>query len=224
MSTAVARSKKANPLPVLYEEAKTAIAKSASVDECKEWADKAAALRVYAKQSKDKALERNAIRIRARAIEREGALIEERDRPKRGGRPKNGGSGTTVSKRQFAAQAGLSKDEQVTAQRVHRAAEHDRAAFEREVESDEPPTIKALAKQGVQPHPKATGLDKADMEAGRALWGLIKNAQRDAEKIEVERALRGMTTEEIKASVERADRLVRWLISTRTKMRERIRE
>jgi hypothetical protein len=72
MSTAAVRAKKANPLPVLYEEAKTAIAKSAKIDECKDWADKAAALRVYAKQSKDKTLEHNAIRIRARAVRRCG--------------------------------------------------------------------------------------------------------------------------------------------------------
>ena len=64
-------------LPVAYEEAKSQLAKCATVDECKDWADKAAALASYAKQSQDESLENMAKRIRARAIKRCGELLRE---------------------------------------------------------------------------------------------------------------------------------------------------
>jgi len=47
------------------------------MDECKSWADKAEALSSYAKQANDNTLHRLADRIQARAIRREGELLEE---------------------------------------------------------------------------------------------------------------------------------------------------
>jgi hypothetical protein len=43
-------------LPAAYTVAKRALAECGKVDECKDWADKAAALGSYAKQSGDKSL------------------------------------------------------------------------------------------------------------------------------------------------------------------------
>jgi hypothetical protein len=196
-----------------YVAAKAAIGKCARIDECKDWADKAKALAAYAKQSKDKTLEHNAIRIRARAVKRCGQLIEKT--PPKGGRATKGtkrsGGAPTSTRRQEADAAGLSKDQQNQAVRVARVPDDQ---FERQVESDKPPTIETLAQQGVQPHPKATGFDRADMDAGRVLWALIKNAQRDAEKVKIEQALRGLTPDEIAATIERGEALADWLSAT----------
>lgn len=63
-------------LPANYESAKKAIAECARVDECKDWADRAAALASYARQAKDPALRSFAIRIRARAISKMGEILE----------------------------------------------------------------------------------------------------------------------------------------------------
>jgi hypothetical protein len=197
---------KQNPLPATYAAAKTAIEKCARVDECKDWADKAKALAIYAKQSKDKTLEHNAIRIRARAIKRCGQLIEAT--PKASG--KKAGS-DLFTRRNEGKAAGLSERQQKQAVRVARVPDDQ---FEHQVESDKPPTIETLAQQGVQPHPKATGFDRADMDAGRALWALINSAQRDAKKVKVEQALRGMTVDEIAMTIERGEALVEWLNTT----------
>jgi hypothetical protein len=53
------------------------LAKCARIDECKSWADRAAALASYAKQADDEQLLNNAKRIKARAIDRMGELGEE---------------------------------------------------------------------------------------------------------------------------------------------------
>lgn len=64
-------------LPAVYSEARNALAKCARIDECKSWADRAAALASYAKQADDEQLLNNAKRIKARAIDRIGELAEE---------------------------------------------------------------------------------------------------------------------------------------------------
>jgi protein gp37 len=136
-------------LPANYSAAKVALAQCAKIDECKDWADKAKALAVYAKIAEDETLENDAKRIRARAVRRAGQILKEIDRPKQGGRPpkQNGSGAATVSRRRRDEQAGLSKDQQIQAEHVANLSEEQ---FERQVESPKPPTIEALAKQGVQ--------------------------------------------------------------------------
>jgi hypothetical protein len=51
-------------LPQLYQEAKNALAACESMDECADWADKAAAIASYARQADDLELENYARRIR----------------------------------------------------------------------------------------------------------------------------------------------------------------
>jgi len=68
-------------------------------------------------------------------------LLRAIKRPEQGGRPVNGGGAPTVSRRQAAKAAGLSKDQQVTATRVARIP---RDEFEAAVESDDPPTVTRL--------------------------------------------------------------------------------
>jgi hypothetical protein len=82
------------------------LAECGKVDECKDWADKAAALGSYAKQSGDKSLFNLATRIQARAIRRCGELLKEFE-AKSGARtdlePSNG-DGTRLETRKSAAE------------------------------------------------------------------------------------------------------------------------
>lgn len=62
-------------MPVNYEAARKAIALCVEIDECKDWADKAAAIASYAKQSRDATMRDAATRIQLRAEERLGELL-----------------------------------------------------------------------------------------------------------------------------------------------------
>lgn len=93
------------PLPVRYEAAKTAIAECAKLDECKDWADKAEALRSYARQAGDDSLVKMANRIRDRALRRAGELLKQFDA--RGDHRKSVGTDTSSSQREAAREAGL---------------------------------------------------------------------------------------------------------------------
>jgi hypothetical protein len=144
-------------LPEAYETAKRALAACADIDECKDWADRAAALASYAKQARDTTLRKNATRIQARAVRRIGELIKLIP-PAAGGRPSaetlHGAdnsfqarkSGITLSSRERARRsAGLSRRQAVTAVQVSKVPAED---FERQIESDAPPTVTALAERG----------------------------------------------------------------------------
>lgn len=136
-------------LPATYEQAKMALIKCNNIDECVDWADKAMALASYAKQAEDETLERTATRIRARAIRRCGELLKQVD-GRGGDRSKSGGaptSGLSISQRALAAQAGMSRDQQVQAVRV---ANVPQETFERAVEGEEKVTVTKLASMGKQ--------------------------------------------------------------------------
>lgn len=62
---------------VLYEAACTALAECKSVDEVKDWIDRAAAMQAYQRMAKDKRLEVNAAEIRIRAERRLGEMLLE---------------------------------------------------------------------------------------------------------------------------------------------------
>jgi hypothetical protein len=139
-------------LPGAYTVAKRALAECEKIDECKDWANKSAALASYAKQAKDGSLYKLAIRIQARAIRRCGELLGE-IAPNNGGRPSketSTGTGTSLTRKQAAEEAGLSKRQKDTAIQVANVPEEE---FEAQVESDSPPTVMALAEQGTQRKP-----------------------------------------------------------------------
>ena len=142
VNTALALPNIANAkLPRGYENALIALSVCADLDECKDWADRMLALASYARQSEDATLQRLAEKIRARAIRRCGELLREiKTTP---GRPRKGGDAPTKSS--AARDAGLSRDQKVQALRV---AAVDEDEFERLVESDNPPTVTALADLG----------------------------------------------------------------------------
>lgn len=134
------------PLPARYEQARAALKECSRVDECNEWSDRAAALASYARQADDDELYKMARRIQGRAVRRCGELLKTYQTGPEGGRPKENGRGAPpVSQRAAAASAGMSKDQEKQAVRVSNVPEAD---FETAVESDNPPTVTALADMG----------------------------------------------------------------------------
>lgn len=130
-------------LPQAYESAKLALANCARIDECQEWADKAEALASYAKQADDDTLRQMADRIQARAVRRCGELLKQFDGR---GRPSENSMGThTISRREAAESAGLSKHQTDTAARVANVPEQQ---FETAIEAERPATVTQLAEMG----------------------------------------------------------------------------
>jgi hypothetical protein len=136
-------------LPAAYESAKLALANCADIDECKDWADKAAAMASYAKQADDETLLNFSKRIKARAIRRVGELYNEIEpqpgtrtdlEPREGDLPK-------LTRDSVATAAGLSEHQRKTAARVANVPAEE---FEAAVESDNPPTIEDLAERGTK--------------------------------------------------------------------------
>jgi len=133
---------------VRYNAAKQALADCESIDECKDWKDKGAAMATYAKMRNDKELENKARRIRGRATRRLGELLLEvqaqqgrrTDRELRGGK-----SPKLQTRKSMATAAGLSADEAKLAIRVARAPEAD---FEELIEGEIAPTLDELAELG----------------------------------------------------------------------------
>ena len=136
-------------LPAAYEGAKNALSHCVQIDECKDWADKAQALASYAKQANDDELMKMATRIRDRAIRRAGELLKQIE-PASGTRtdlqPSAAGD-TRLTRKHVAEEAGMSPRQMHTALRVANVPRED---FERQVESDKPPTVSQLAQQGIQ--------------------------------------------------------------------------
>lgn len=166
-------------LPVVYEAAKTALANCASIDECQDWADKAEALASYARQADDDSLRKQADRIQARAIRRCGELLKQFDG--RGSPNKTEGT-HGISQRQAAERAGLSEHQQLQSVRV---ANVPADQFEREVESEAPPTVTALAQAGTkkrEPIIDLKGRDPTDFNKAMHFKGLLQEYSRDLSK------------------------------------------
>ena len=198
-------------LPATYEAAKTAIAKCAKIDECKDWADKAAALASYAKQAEDDELLKQCTRIKARAMQRCGELLKEIG-PKKGGRPKTGADTDTKSsvRKKAAAAAGLSPRQAVTAVRVANVPAQE---FERQVESEAPPTVTELARQGTRSVPVEevlAGRDPDDFKMAKRLLGHLTRITEPIEEFDVAQAKRGMNKVEIRRALALATTAMKW--------------
>jgi hypothetical protein len=139
-----------------------AIVTRASIDECKEWADKAEALASYARMADDDELRTLADRIQANAVWRCGELLKEFD-ARGGDRSRKEGPllfEDRPSQRQVAGAAGLSEHQRKQAVRV---ANVPREVFNFLVDSDDPPTVTALAEIGKQSM-------TAEQKAARQWW------------------------------------------------------
>lgn len=187
-------------LPQSYETAKNALSNCASIDECQDWADKAAALASYAKQANDDELMKMATRIRDRAIRRAGELLKQIE-PQQGARNDLATSGSRppeVNRQQAAADAGMSPHQ---AKQAVRVANIPADEFERQVESATPPTVTKLAEQGKQPAPKPVldlqGRNPDDFNRAMHYVGGWEDAAKDLAALEHERALPILTPSEI---------------------------
>lgn len=157
-------------LPQTYEAAKAALSNCASLDECQDWADRAAALASYARMADDDALEKLSTRIRTRAIRRAGELLKQIE-PARGANQNIGGDASpkVQTRKDAAADAGLSPDQAKQAIRVANVPAED---FEKQVESPNPPTVTALAEQGKKP--LTMPVRPAGFQAATSLIGTVE--------------------------------------------------
>ena len=140
-----------------------------------------------------------ATRIQSRAIQRCGELLAEIKRPKQGGRPPNNYIGTgTVSRAAAARDAGLSKRQKDTALRVASIPKED---FEALVESEEPPTVTALAERGtatkMKPPIDLEGRDPAEFRLGTEVLGTLKDMAELARRADPAAVVRGALRHEI---------------------------
>ena len=167
-------------LPENYQAAKQAIAECEHLDQCAEWADKAAALASYARQADDLELETHARRIRLRAVRRCGELLRACD-ARGGDRRAKVVTPLEFARRSRAAvaqQAGLSKHKTRAAVNIAAIPE---AEFTAAVESNRPPGTTLLALWNKQRPPErvrsVTQRSLAEVfksvAAGRALEGLL---------------------------------------------------
>ena len=216
-------------LPVVYEKARDALEKCSSIDECKDWANKADAIASYAKQAEDETLMHSAQRIKARAIRRCGELLKEIETGKAGRPPKvastsNGksvGAPPPISRAQVAKDAGLSKDQRIQAQRV---ASIPRDDFERAVEAPKPPTVTELAQRGKKPAPVQStehlrGRDPKDYLAStRAQGGLRHFVAEVAVPIDPARAVCGALPHERARMLDHAKTAAAWIEKLQTEL------
>ena len=172
-------------LPATYTAARKALAACSKIDECKEWADKAAALASYAKQSKDDQLKKFAQRIQARALRRCGELLKQIPAARGANQNIQDGAVQKVTRESAATDAGLSERQRKTALRVANVPE---STFTEQVESGTPPTITDLAnwgKQSIKP-PEAWLDDARELEKFARFCGSM-NATTLAENIPAEK-------------------------------------
>jgi hypothetical protein len=132
-------------LPANYIAARAALATCARIDECKKWEAKAAALKSYARQMKDSKLEEMAQRIRNRAIQRTGELLQQIEKQKTGPKKLKGPQSQKLFRHTAAKVAGLTPDQAKTAVQV---AQLEKREADRMIEASPPATVKQLAAAG----------------------------------------------------------------------------
>jgi N6-adenosine-specific RNA methylase IME4 len=144
---------------VKYEAACRAVADAKSVDEAKDIRDKAEALRIYARQAKNRALEIDAAEIRMRAERRLGEMLRAQKETvglAAGGKPyqSTGSTLEPVERKPTLADAGIDKKLSSRAQKVAAVPENDfewlvsrwRVSLEKENERVTTDILKAAAK------------------------------------------------------------------------------
>lgn len=200
-------------LPEVYQTAKLAIRQCAEIDECREWANKAEALASYARQMDDNELRMMADRIQARAIARAGAILKEIEKAQ-GMRTDRLQDGTVpkLTRTQAATDAGLSERQRKTALRV---ANIPQAEFEEAIESENPPTVTALAERGKQSRPKPIvdlgTITPAQYSAATDLIGLVRRFKDESAAIEMDLSISGLKKHEIGDVIANAKKCLQWL-------------
>jgi hypothetical protein len=194
-------------LPAVYEGAKRALEECARVDECKSWADKAAAIKSYARQMKDDSLRLLALRIQARAERRVGELLKETPRADESTRfGRAGDVRPPVTRTQIASEAGLSEHRRKQAMRV---ASVPADSFQNQVESESPPSISRLAEQGKATRAGASH-PPASRDAIEARQAILRFAL-FCEEHEPRDIANGIPPEDIEGIRESVQAIDRWL-------------
>ena len=187
-------------LPDAYRSARRALEQCARIDECKDWADKAEALASYAKQSKDDTLRKYASRIQARAIRRCGELLKQLDGRSENAKKQTVGAHRLFSRAYAAERSGLSEHQAKTAVRVANIPSEE---FETAVESENPPTVTALAEQGKHARPVVRvdlldlgGRDPEEFAISTDGQGRLHELARFAERVDAGVVARGSMPKE----------------------------
>lgn len=196
-------------LPATYERARVALETCQRVDECKDWADKAAALASYARQADDDSLHKFAVRIQARAVRRCGELLKTFQSP--GGRPKTGATHAVVSQRGAAEAAGMNEHQEKQAVRVANVPSED---FDAAVDSDNPPTITALAERGTEKQPPAP----AGFADATKVIGILKGLSVFCADHSAAAVARGVYDHEVATVCQNLDRVHKWLRDFRAEL------
>lgn len=201
-------------LPQNYEAAKMALAACDRIDECKDWADKAAALASYAKMADDKKLEKYATRVRARAIRRCGELLQTIEKSG-GGRPSQetrAASGPSSTRTSAAKDAGMSGRRKKTALRVAAVPEEE---FDAAVDSDTPPTISDLAEQGTKKRKTPAEIigdrDPRDFQAAAQALGALRRFVEMTQQLDPAAVVRGSDTSERAEMADLVQRIPTWI-------------
>ena len=151
---------------VKYENAKQALAEYKSVDEVKDFRDKAVAIQAYAKQANDYDLERDASIARVRAERRCGELLQETVQV---GRPDKRSAGTTIK---TLAEMGVTKDQSSQWQRLADVPEKE---FEEIINDKGMPISGGQVLSTVSP---AQTTEKIDVSV-LWLWGRLREMEKD---------------------------------------------
>ena len=114
-------------LPTLYNRAKKALEQCNSLDECREWKNRAAALASYARQMRDTDLEKNAYEVKRRARIRFGELSNDRS-PQSGGDRRSTGAMPPLGRQAAARAVGVSDTERKVAQREAKMPKEEQEA------------------------------------------------------------------------------------------------
>lgn len=134
-------------LPTVYVEATKALEKCERVDECKDWADKAAAIASYARQMNDDEMLNFAMRIKDRATRQFGVLMAKMPANPEGRPPKNSAGTRPVIETRATIQEHLGVSDHQVKQALNIAA-IPKKEFDRLVDAPEPPTLTELAQRG----------------------------------------------------------------------------
>jgi hypothetical protein len=179
-------------LPEIYIAAQNALAECSRMDECQDWADKAAALASYARQAEDETLRKHAERIQSRAIRRCSELLNQYPDGHGGNRKTDQVESThNLSKREAALGAGLSDWQYRTARAI---GEIPQDQFESAVDSDNPPTVTELARMGTQPRKPVTDLqdrNPQDFSVSTKAQGILRETAKAAERLDPETIVKG---------------------------------
>jgi hypothetical protein len=195
--------------PKSYEQAKQALATCESLDECCDWADKAAALASYAKQANDPQLEKMSIRIRARAVRRAGELLKQFDGRATNAQKQTEGTHSLISRRQMAEAAGMSEHQEHQAVRVANVPEPE---FTEQVEKRaKPATITELAVQGIKrPLVDLKGRDPSEFNIEMHYVGAVSDCARDLRNLKHDQAIPILTDKaraELRKHIAEIDRI-----------------